>query len=276
MPVTMTLIFFRANFWVFSGLVASFFLLSSPVFFGNYAFSQATETQSAASGINVKAQVGFNTLTVTGFITPQALLSLRTLEGRFIIDTTANAQGYFTFPVTYINENFNGFCIYAKDILTVGSSEVCFNREAPTGNIEMLDLFLPPTVSTPPSEIQRGEVVTIKGYTMPHAQVQLRINTDKVLYVNADSNGYYSFDIENASIGNYIMYAIAVLDGRESLKPAKSLEVIVLGAAFAKSNLWIFILIFLLLLLIALIIYLLRKKKVRARIEQIVKRVTRS
>lgn len=192
----------------------SFFIKPQP------AYSQTLFPQQAQSApVNVQATIGRYYLSITGYQSPYASIVMTTLSGLFLRSTTADSNGYFTITDVLINDTFPGFCLTAVDFKRLGESETCVRfDEIVSDNKRYADLFLPPTIGLSKELINAGENALIQGYTMPGALVYLSID-GKIIEIQADETGYYSYSFEDVPAGVYVFSATSQLDGKTSLEP---------------------------------------------------------
>ncbi len=189
----------------------------------NSYFLLPKAASDAAFNIPVQAQVGQYYLNISGYISPYASVVL-TIDGIFVRATVADSQGNFSISQVLIKAGFTSFCLEAVDFKRLGDSYTCFNVPPAKGNINMNNLFLPPTLGLSKNEIAAGGDALAFGYTMPGAEVTLYLSDGEKLTTTADSTGYYIFHIKGLKAGKYNLYAQANYQQKESLKPSKTVQ----------------------------------------------------
>ncbi len=220
-------------------------LLAISIFFVPRVSAQVS-TPSGNMQTTVEATVGEFTLTVSGFISPNASIVMTDSNGITISSTVADSLGNFSFPILPIKRGFSGFCLIANDFNRLGESTTCFSFAPVTESIVMTNIFLPPTLGLSRTEIGVGGSALAFGYTMSGATVTLHIAGGSVLTVTADSTGHYEFTIENLPVGSYNLFSTGKYNGIDSNQPTKTVLLKVLSqeqqavGGFGKfiGNLW--------------------------------------
>ncbi len=182
-----------------------------------------TPFTQASFSVPVEAQVGQYYLNISGYISPYASIEL-TIDGVFTRATVADGQGKFSITGVLIKAGFSKFCLDAIDFKRLGESYTCFNVPPAKSDVNMDNLFLPPTLGLSKTEIAAGGEVLAFGYTMPNAQVTIYLSNGQKLTTTADGTGYYIFHIKGLSAGQYNLYSRANYQGRESLAPTKTVK----------------------------------------------------
>ncbi len=173
--------------------------------------------------VPVQAQVGQYYLNISGYISPYASIVL-TVDGIFIRATVADSKGNFSISQVLIKQGFSSFCLEAVDFRRLGDSYTCFNVPPARGDVNMRDIFLPPTLGLSRNEIAAGGETLAFGYTMPGAEVTLYLSNGEKLTTTADSTGYYEFHVKGLKAGKYNLYAQANYNQKESLKPSRTVQ----------------------------------------------------
>lgn len=177
---------------------------------------------SSSSAVQVQASVGQFYLSLWGYASPFASISL-TFDGVFMRATVADEKGNFIISQVLIKAGFTNFCLDAIDFKRLGESYTCFSIPPATNSVTMKDIFLPPTLGLSRTTINVGGKATAFGYTMPGAKVALHLN-QKLLTAYANSDGYYEFTLQNLAVGTYTLYSTANYQQKESLVPTKKLQ----------------------------------------------------
>ena len=197
---------------------------------------------------SVSGRVGEFFLDVSGYISPYASVIL-TSDGVVLRATVADSKGNFYISQVLINSGFSHFCLEAVDYKQIGSSETCMTIPPATGSVEIKNIFLPPTIAVQKKEIAEGSPAIVYGYTMPGAEVKLFLSNKQTITTTADETGFYRFEINNLKAGKYSLYARAYYKDKESLTPAKKIELKSLSwweqiIAFIKdllSKIWLYL-----------------------------------
>lgn len=206
-------------------------LLLSFIFFTSALFSATT----FAATTTVGAKVGEFTLSISGFVSPSASVTMR--DGTtFYTSVTADQNGNFSISGLVIKSGFSGFCLYIIDKARLGDSSACFTFPPATGNINMQNIFLPPTISLSQATVTTGTQVIVTGYTMPAALVTVYLGTSYSYITTANSAGYYQFKLNNISAGNYTVSVTASYQGRRSEVSVTTRQLTVISLAEAMKN----------------------------------------
>jgi hypothetical protein len=186
------------------------------------ALAQLYQLHSGFVGTTVEASVGEYYLSLWGYVSPFASITL-TFDGIFARSTVADEKGNFIISQVLIKAGLTNFCLDAIDFKRIGESYTCFTIPPAIDSVTMKDIFLPPTLGLSRTTINVGGKATAFGYTMPKATVTLHIN-NQLLTTTADASGYYEFTIQNLAVGSYTLYATANYQQKESLVPTKKLQ----------------------------------------------------
>src|ERR1035437_4704496 len=118
---------------------------------------------SSSSAVQVQASVGQFYLSLWGYASPFASISL-TFDGVFMRATVADEKGNFIISQVLIKAGFTNFCLDAIDFKRLGESYTCFSIPPATGSVTMKDIFLPPTLGLSRTTINVGGRATAFGY----------------------------------------------------------------------------------------------------------------
>lgn len=195
----------------------------------------ATKGPVTPSSVQVQGTVGEYTLSISGYIAPNASISL-TVDGVLLRGTVANAEGYFSLTAIKIKKDIQKFCLTAVDFRQFGDSYTCIDVPPGSGNINQQNIFLPPTFGLSRTEVNAGSVAIGRGYSMPGARVTLHLSNGTTLSTTADATGYYEISISGLSAGTYTMYADATFNNKQSLRPIRSKELKVLTLGEVSLN----------------------------------------
>lgn len=191
-------------------------------------------------GSKVSATVGEFYLTVTGYTSPFASVSLY-IDNIFIRSSVADEKGNFSLSQVLIKPGLTKFCLKTADAKHLGESESCITVPSTNGSLEKHDIFLPPTLALSKNQIPEGTNTIAYGYTKPGADVTLVISSGK-LTTKADSTGYFEFILKDFKAGKYSLYATAKYNNIDALAPSNTVTLNVLskaGQTVAKiGNFW--------------------------------------
>lgn len=210
--------------------VIFFLFLSS-----SYIYSQIRDPWGGPLSSKVQGSVGEYTLTVTGFASPNASVSLF-IDGVLMRSGVADPNGNFSISQIIIKQGLTAFCLETTDNVKLASSNGCVTISPATGSVSVKDVLLPPTLALSKTEIAQGESTTAYGYTMPKAEVTLVLSNGQKLTTTADIRGYYEFILRDLKVGKYTIYAISKYNGIDSLTPTKNLNVSVLTSVQKTTN----------------------------------------
>ncbi|MGH7246353.1 MAG: carboxypeptidase-like regulatory domain-containing protein [Candidatus Levyibacteriota bacterium] len=178
--------------------------------------------------VSVKAQVGDYYLSLSGYIAPNASVTL--ISGNIVLrSTTADSKGYFFISQVLVKRGFSDFCLDAIDFRRLGESEACFHITPVNGPTSMQNIFLPPTLGLFQTKINAGSQALAFGYSMPGAKVTVHLPDGTVYTTTADKTGYYEFHIKIDKPGQYELFADAVYNGKKSENPVKKVLLTALG-----------------------------------------------
>lgn len=173
--------------------------------------------------VGVKVEVKGFVINISGFTSPYASIVL-TIEGQFMSSTTTDSQGNFSFINIGANPGLSEACFDTIDFKRLGESQSCLTFAPLSQNQSFTNVFLPPTIGLYKKQINAGEEALIYGYSMPGAQVEVKLDTGKIFSVAADSGGYYEYRYKNVPAGKYLVSSSARRDKQISLLPKKKAE----------------------------------------------------
>lgn len=215
------------SFWVF---------LFSP----NLLYAQQPSlVATSSSSINVQATVPGVNLTISGIAAPNASIVLMAPDGFVYKGGVADANGNFSLENVLVAKGLTKFCLESVDVARLGSSLACLPMKAVLNDIHVRDIFLPPTIGLQRQEIVEGTDAVVFGYSMPNAQVTIRLNTGQAFNVQTNTSGYYEYSVPDLGVGNYQMVAGAYYEAKPSLPSVRSalLKTISLGQAIENDPL---------------------------------------
>jgi hypothetical protein len=109
-------------------------------------------------------------------------------DGTFSIKYQALLGGEYIFALRAIDKDGN-----KTGILTFGTN-------LSTENLEVEDIFVPPTVNLPEAVALNKDVI-ISGYSAPEGFVEIKVNGFLIAETNSDNVGYYSYTIDGSKFG---------------------------------------------------------------------------
>lgn len=234
------------------------------ILFFSFEASAATPTP-ASSSTTVKAMVGKYYLFVSGFASPFASIVMSS-NSVFMASTVADKNGNFSIKNVLINEGLSNFCLESIDFKRIGDSFTCVKIPPAFGNVEKKNLFLPPTLGLTGKTIRLGSSVFASGYSMPGADLRIKIGSGFFLDTKTNVDGFYRSEVKDLPVGTYFLIASSVYHEQKSLEPLKSKELssLSLPVVIKKNLLLILIIVLIVITTIILIIILLGYYKKRA------------
>lgn len=227
---------FKILFLFFTFSVLCFMFAFAPM-----AQAQIQPPFGGGLGSRVSGSVGEYYLTLTGYTSPFASVSLY-IDNIFIRGTVANEKGDFSISQVLIKLDLAKFCLKTADAKHLGESESCISIPAAQGSLEKNEIFLPPTLALSKNQIPQNSAAIAYGYTRPGAEVTLFLDNGKKFIKTADAIGYFEFSLNGFKAGKYTMFATAKYNNVEAIGPSKKIELNVLsttGQAVAKiGNFW--------------------------------------
>lgn len=187
-------------------------------------------TSSVSHNVYITASIGEPRLTLYGYTSPFATVFLQG-SGLFA-EEMANSEGYFIFENLFVLQKVADYCLYAEDREKRTSNPICLPA-LPEGSfvVTVGPVILPPTVSLSKGSYLPGENVFASGETIPNSEVEIALfrKEHSPLFVrriyafslpeykiNADKNGYFSFNLPSFSANNYRLFANCLWKNRET------------------------------------------------------------
>ncbi len=175
--------------------------------------------------VKVTATIGDSHLTLYGYTSPQALV---TLEGMGILDHSyADNEGYFQFSTLFLSNSLREDCLSSKDPLGRLSSPVCL-PPFPAGNdVSVGPVIMPPTLSLNSQNYYMGDQVILSGQAIPNTEVSLSMfgNNNETsnfalirpveaftfpeLKVKSDEKGNFSITLPSSNPNRFRLFAQA-------------------------------------------------------------------
>ncbi len=146
----------------------------------------------------------------SGFAYPNAIVTILQ-EGKEKTTLVADAQGVFS---TTFEEKFDKnilYSLFAKDVKGQRSVLLNYPIIVYEGYLTHLSgIRFAPTITTDKVEVKAGDYLTVSGYSLPDAELQLFTNgvTDQVFFLTSGSDGQYKITIPLASMpkGEYTVH----------------------------------------------------------------------
>ncbi|MEO6728870.1 MAG: hypothetical protein ABIM99_03020 [Candidatus Dojkabacteria bacterium] len=160
-----------------------------------------------SNSITFSAQVGDTILILKGYTSPNSLVTF--IENNVVIGTIASdSSGYFEKNFTAQNDGIHQIQIHSTDIKNISTPVITKEINLISfQTTEINDIVLPPTVTVNQSFFNTGDILIIKGYTIPNTQTELLLNGSlaDIVGVLSDSNGFfiYQYPANNFINGNY-------------------------------------------------------------------------
>lgn len=154
---------------------------------------------SADTNVGVTIGVGDTTLTIAGYASPQAFVTVR--DGAATVGTTqADAAGVFSVDLSAQAAGTHQYVITAEDINNVTSDAASLFVSLTEHSHNSASIFLPPSF-TLPTQVNYAQPIHIAGSTVPNVTVSIVVDghTNDVV---ADGNGQWSFDQASDVLGS--------------------------------------------------------------------------
>jgi len=226
-------------------------------------------SDSGSYETKISARVGEFNLNLSGIASPFASIILK--ENDVVLKTNvADREGKFNFKNIPIKKSFSNFCLEALDFKRSGESKACIAINPAIEDVNMDNIFLPPTIGISKKQIIGDESATVSGFSIPGSKITINFNSNdedgkkiKDIEVVADKDGKYSYVIKSLKTGKYFLVAGAYYDKRESLPSVKSVALEAVGSqgnAFSKDPAALIFLSFSFLIVIVVLILKLNPK----------------
>ncbi len=209
------------------------FVLLSIFFFISYIKQVNAITPSSQN--RIEARVGEYSLTVSGFASQNASITIKT-DSILMASTTALANGTFSFSKLPIKKGFTSFCFETIDAARIGKSFACMKVPPATNDIVLDMIYLPPTIGLEKQSITEGSSGLAYGYTMPNASIDIKANNGSRFTAKSNETGRYSYTIGNLPIGSYEFSSRGTYQGSDSLTPLSTVTLRVLTSSAAFTN----------------------------------------
>ena len=192
---------------------------------------------ASSEAIESKTRVVVNKylLSINGYHSPFATITLSTGNSKTIATAISDSKGYFYISKIPINNMVSAICIKAVDSKKTGEAKGCISIKTPIiQNPNFNDVFLPPSIGVSEKRILLGQNAKVYGLTMPNATVNISINS-KISTIEADLNGYYEKSFEEKNLGIYHLIAFAKIGSKSSLSPFSGATIEVVGSSSMQN-----------------------------------------
>lgn len=186
-----------------------FILIYSAVFSGLFlAVTAPLQAGMVDEGtVSISARVApENTIIFSGDACPLCQVFLL-MDGVLTDSGTALADGSFQISVEDIDAGEYIFGVYVIDADSTQSGATSFTVSVSQGTLTYVsDILIPPTLKSDASSVEKGDDLTLSGYTVPDSDVTINLNDGKtIIQVSSASDGgfYYALDTSSLRIGTH-------------------------------------------------------------------------
>ena len=152
-----------------------------------------------------------------GLAYPKSTITLLK-DAQVVAAIPVGPDGTFQTTISNITGGIYGFGVWAEDSQGIRSITQTFTVSVVTGVTTVVSgIFLPPTINIDKSEVKKGDILNIFGFSAPKAQVSVFVNSDEEIMekTNADNSGIWShkFDTSVVDKGDHSTRARSSLNG---------------------------------------------------------------
>lgn len=164
-----------------------------------------------------EAQVSFS-----GFVYPDSLVFILK-DAELVASTTSGSDASFTMTVEDLEGGYYHFFLYGDDYQGRRSSLSNFYIYVPRGaQMEVTDIFIPPTVDVDKVEVKKGDDISIFGQTVPYSTATVMVNASPSFYIEteSDNEGLYEYVLNTSDLKYgtyYIKSKFTTGDGASSV-----------------------------------------------------------
>lgn len=181
----------------------------------NGALCIADATSSEGGGTGNRGSIEFS-----GLAYPEALVYVLE-DGVVIARTEADANARFSVEVDDFRKGEYNLSLFAED--TDGRFSITLEYLFALNihdDIEITDIYLPPTIVLEPQVSERGEIITMSGQSVPGSYIAVGITDDgetfKFTTTRADGRFTYELDSAEFALGEYQARALSASNGQSS------------------------------------------------------------
>lgn len=200
-----------------------------------FSVTFSTKTYAAANYVSVGAQVPGPVATISGIASPNAFITASS-SAQVLGSTSSDSQSNFSFVSLGLFNGIKELCFDMTDFKKLGNSLSCLTFAPLYVNKEFQNVFLPPTIGLSANKITTGGSVTIQGYSVALAAIEIRVRGSKNFVLSADKSGLYSYSYQNVPAGTYHISAAAIYKKQKSLEPKNEVELIVSSSAVGTTR----------------------------------------
>jgi hypothetical protein len=182
----------------------------------SYQLPATADKNVLSNDVFVSARVGNYYIDIlNGWTSPFAEV---TLSGKKLIrKTTADEQGFFQFTFIPVFDDLGELCLISQDVNLLPSFPVCLPPPDMNKNIEITNIYLPPTISVEADRIPFGKTTKASGMTTPDTEVDVHLFTENDFSIwarivktvgaiglpsyriKSNKNGYFEFSLPASS-----------------------------------------------------------------------------
>ena len=129
----------------------------------------------------ISATVGENYLTISGYTSPFAQVTLTSSAGNLNRETTADSTGFFVFKSIFLPKKIGEISLLAEDTAGLVSSPVFLPEPPNNQDVFIENILLSPTITVAESQINPGETISASGKTFPNSQIEVHLYADPKL-----------------------------------------------------------------------------------------------
>jgi len=156
-------------------------------------------------------------VTFRGLAYPKSTITLLK-DAQVVAAIPASPDASFQTTISNIAGGIYNFGVWAEDSQGIRSITQNFTVSVASGVTTVVSgIFLPPTASVDKSEVKKGDILNIFGFSAPKAQVSVFVNSDEEIIekTNTDNSGvwFHKFDTSVLDKGDHSTRARSSLNG---------------------------------------------------------------
>ncbi|MGI5825806.1 MAG: hypothetical protein ACOX50_00125 [Patescibacteria group bacterium] len=143
----------------------------------SYQLPTTVDKKVLSNDVFVSARVGNYYIDIlNGWTSPFAEV---TLSGKKLVrKTTADERGFFQFTFIPVFDDLGELCLISQDVNQLPSFPVCLPPPDMNKNIEITNVYLPPTISVEADRIPFDKTTKASGMTTPDTEVDVHLFTE--------------------------------------------------------------------------------------------------